>query len=162
MPLCVMLRGLCLAAICLLAACAQQGPLFRLQAATETVATVYVYRPAQGYDASNYEDSYLYMGEHQLAKLELGTYAVFELSPGYHELEIKDGVFFSFPGITHSTLALNVQGGQRYFIELRKQLKDFTTVEGTQLNSNQTMLEMVPEQDALPVIATTHLWHRPE
>lgn len=143
----------------LMTGCSSLGSNFVPANMVPHLAKVYVYRPAQDYDASNYEDSYVYIGDKQMGRLAVGSYAQFDLTPGYHLLEIKDGVLFSFPGITHSSLGLTLEADTVYYVRLEKHTTQLTKVESTQLNSSQTSVTMVPEAQALSELQHTKAWH---
>jgi|SRR5882672_7777596 len=143
-----------------LTACAEVQPLRELERAAPGSARMYVLRPAFS-DVGRNESPTLYINDREATRLEYKSYSGFTLKPGTYRLSVKPQQ--SESDIWTGEWQMSIESDQTYFlaiwndVEYRQEVRalyfpipmPYVVTEG----SNKSLRhELVPEQEALPVI----------
>ncbi|MBW8722662.1 MAG: DUF2846 domain-containing protein [Polaromonas sp.] len=136
----------CVLGIFLLAGCAAPRPV---PAPTEEQASITVYRPDGFVNGGAYP--YLYVDDDKIGSLMNAGHIVFGVSPGSHELVLKNIMWWS----GKQGWTIDVQKGQRRYYRVLSSLNS-TSVTGPLLTISKTIrIQEVPEAEALRELAKT-------
>lgn len=137
-----------------LASCAARGPVFKAESTLKNgMATVYIYRPWQFFNAAGWPD--IFLNEKEMFALKNEGYGVLHLEPGEYTITADGSSMLNNWYPSPVKLTLNVVANSEYYIRVTPQNDGTVAMGNTMIVSGSAQIIIVQKERAIKEIVAT-------